>query len=283
MTNQHDLSGRIIVITGANTGIGRATAVALGRRGARLVLACRSEDKTRPVMDEIKAAGGEADFLALDLASLADVRRAAAELLARNHPIHVLINNAGLAGLRGRTKDGFEMAFGVNHVGHFLFTQLLLDRIRDSAPARIVTVASASHYAAKQGIDWAAVRRPTASLTGLHEYEVSKLANVLFSAELSRRLAAGGARVTTYSLHPGAIASDVWRNVPWPIRPLIRLFLKTNEQGAQTTIHCAASPEAAAETGLYYHDCKPRRPSRLAQDPDLAADLWRRSEEYVAV
>jgi retinol dehydrogenase 12 len=279
MTTDRDLSGRTVVITGANTGIGRATAVALGKRGARVVLACRSEEKTRPVIDAIRAAGGEAEFLALDLSSLADVRRAAAELLDRGHPIHVLINNAGLAGQRGQTKDGFELAFGTNHLAHFLWTQLLLDRVRQSAPSRIVIVASASHYSAK-AIDWDALRRPTATFSGVREYEVSKLANVLHAQELSRRLEGTG--VTTYSLHPGVIASDIWRRIPWPIRPLATVFMKTIEQGAQTTIHCATSPSAATESGLYYHDSKPRRPGRLARDPDLGPELWRRSEEYVA-
>jgi len=273
---------RVIVVTGANTGIGLATARALAARGGRVVLACRSADKTAPVIEALKAETGNqaVEFLQLDLASLASVRKAAAELLERGHSIDVLVNNAGVAGQRGVTTDGFELAFGVNHLGHFLFTRLLLDRLRSSAPARVVTVASHSHYRAK-GIDWAAVRGPTRSYVGMPEYGVSKLANVLFSAELSRRLADSG--VTTYSLHPGVIASDIWsRRLPWPIPQLAGLFMASNEEGAKTSVHCATSPGLEDQSGLYWDKGQPRTPSRVARDEGLAAELWQRSEELTA-
>jgi len=273
-----DLAGRTILITGANTGIGRATAEELARRGAHLVLACRSEEKTRPVIDAIRTESGNAsvDFLPLDLANLASVRRAAAEFLARGLPLHVLINNAGLAGQRGQTADGFELAFGVNHLGHFLLTNLLLERLKQSAPARIVNVSSRSHYDAK-GIDFAALQQPTPSLTGLPEYAVSKLANVLFTQELARRLAGSG--VTAYALHPGVIASDVWRRIPWPLRNLITLFMKSTEDGARTSVYCATAANLEAQSGSYFDDCRERRPSRHAT-PELAAELWQRSEQW---
>jgi retinol dehydrogenase-12 len=276
-----DLTGRVCVITGANTGIGLATARELARRGAHLVLACRARDKTERIIDELKQSTGNPaiEFLALDLASLAQVRTAAAELLGRGHPIHILINNAGIGGQRGLTTDGFELAFGVNHLGHFLFTELLLDRIRESAPARIVTLASQSHYGAK-GIDWEAVRRRTRTITGMREYGVSKLANVLHSAELGRRLAGSG--VTTYSLHPGVIASDIWRRMPFPARQIARSFMSTTEEGARTSLYCATAPELAAETGNYYDACAHKQPSRQARDPELAAELWRRSEAWTS-
>ncbi len=219
------------MVTGANTGIGAATARALAARGGKLWLACRSEEKARPVLDEIRAAGGRAELLALDLADLASVRKSAAEFLARDEPLHVLVNNAGLAGKRGLTRDGFEITFGTNHLGPFLFTTLLLPRLRASAPARIVNVSSVAHYQAK-GIDWEALRRPTVTRTGLREYSVSKLCNVLFTKELARGRA--GAGVHSYALHPGAVASDVWREVPPPFRWLIKLFMLSNEEGAQT-------------------------------------------------
>jgi NAD(P)-dependent dehydrogenase (short-subunit alcohol dehydrogenase family) len=199
--------------------------------------------------------------------------------LARGLPLHLLINNAGLAAARGQTKQGFELAFGVNHLGHFLLTQLLLERINASAPARIVTVASKAHYRAR-GIDWEAVRAPTRSASGLREYQVSKLANVLFSAELARRLAGSG--VTTYSLHPGVVATEVWRSLPWPLDWLLKLALISPQQGAQTSLHCATAASAAAETGLYYDQCRPKWPSRVAQDATLAQDLWKRSAAWVA-
>lgn len=270
--------GRRFVVTGANTGIGRVTAVELAKRGATVVLAARSEEKTRPVLDEIRKAGGDASYLRLDLASLEDTARAAKELLADPAPIHVLINNAGLAGTPGLTKDGFELAFGTNHLGHYLFTRLLLPKLRAATPARIVNVSSASHYKAK-GIDWEAVRKPTASTTGLPEYEVSKLANVLFTKELSRGRAGEGVR--SYALHPGVVASDAWRRVPWPIRPLMKLFMISNEEGALTTLHCATSEDVAADDGLYYDECRVKQPSRVSEDAALAKELWERSEEWV--
>jgi retinol dehydrogenase-12 len=275
-----DLVGRTAVVTGANTGIGRVTALELARMGAHVVLACRSQVKADPVIDAIRRETGNENvtFLALDLASLASVRRAAQELLERNHPIHLLINNAGLAGARGVTEDGFELTFGVNHLGHFLFTTLLLDRIRSSAPARIVTVASKAHYLAK-GIDWDVLRRKTRTLTGMREYQVSKLANVLFSAELARREADTG--ITTYSLHPGVVASDIWRKIPWPIRPLVTARMISNEEGATTTLHCATSAAAGQESGLYYHKSALRPPNPLALDASLAGELWERSLSWV--
>ncbi len=273
-----DLHGRVCVVTGANTGIGLTTAAELARRGAHVVLASRSAEKTRRATDEITRDTGnqQVEFLELDLASFASVRRAAGQLRERDLPIHVLINNAGLAG-RGVTADGFEMSFGVNHLGHFLFTMLLLERLRRSAPARVVTVSSVAHYDAV-GIDFETLRRPTASRTGLPGYRVSKLANVLFSAELGRRLAGTG--VTTYALHPGVIATDIWRRIPWPARPLIAAFMKSADEGAQTTLHCATAADLATESGLYYDKCQPRTPSLLAQDATLARELWRRSEAW---
>ncbi len=275
-----DLTGKHAIVTGSNTGIGRVTAVELARAGARVWLACRSLEKTQPVVDEITAAGGQAELLALDLGDLASVRAAASAFLALDLPLHLLVNNAGLAGQRGVTTDNFELTFGVNHLGPFLFTHLLLDRLKRSAPSRIVNVASGSHYQAR-GIDWSQLHRPTRSTTGISEYAVSKLANVLFTRELARRL--DGTGVTTYSLHPGVIASDIWRRVPWPARKLMHLFMKTTEQGARTSLHCATAPELAAESGKYYDSSKERRPSRLAQDDALAAELWRRSAEWVGV
>jgi NAD(P)-dependent dehydrogenase (short-subunit alcohol dehydrogenase family) len=199
--------------------------------------------------------------------------------LARDLPLHLLINNAGLAGARGLSASGFELAFGVNHMGHFLLTELLLDRLRSSAPARIVTVASRAHMRVPS-IDWNALRAATKTRSAVHEYGVSKLANVLFSAELGRRLAGSG--VTTYCLHPGVVASEVWRAVPWPVRPLIKLFMLSTEQGARTTLHCATAVEAAGQTGLYYDKSRVAEPVGLALDAALAAELWRRSEAWVA-
>jgi NAD(P)-dependent dehydrogenase (short-subunit alcohol dehydrogenase family) len=274
------LDGRRILITGANTGIGRATAVALAGRGAKLFLAGRSEARYAEVLSELSATGANASYLPLDLGDFQSVRACAARFLALGEPLHVLLNNAGLAGSRGTTADGFERTFGVNHLGSFLLTELLLERLKESAPSRIVNVASKAHYNAT-GIDWAALRQPTVTRTGMQEYNVSKLCNVLYAKELSRRLA--GARVTTYSLHPGVIASDVWRNVPWGIRHLMLLFMQSNTEGAATSIHCASSEAAARESGLYYDACKPIPPSPLAEDVALADLLVHTSRGWVGL
>ncbi len=275
------LAGRVALVTGANTGIGLVTARELARRGAQVFIACRSPDKGQAAADAIRGASGSAQVepLPLDLGDFDSVRRCAATFLARNLPLHLLINNAGLAGARGLTASGFELAFGTNHMGHFLLTQLLLDRIKASAPARIVTVSSRAHKRVP-GIDFAVLREPTKSATGLPEYGVSKLANLLFSAELGRRLAGTG--VNTYALHPGVVATDVWREVPWLLRPLLKLWMISAEDGAQTTLHCATSDAVAGETGLYYDQCQPIAPSRAGRDGALAAELWQRSEDWLA-
>ena len=275
-----DLSGKNVIVTGANTGIGRVTALELARAGARLWLACRSKDKTQPVIDEIKAAGGKAEFLPLDLGSLDAVRAGAQAFLDQKVPLHLLVNNAGHASARGMTKDGFEMTFGVNHLGPFLFTMLLLPRLKEAAPARIVNVASTAHYRPKT-IDFTRLQAPTRSVTGLDEYGVSKLGNVLFTRELAKRLEGTG--ITTYAVHPGVIASDIWRRIPWPIRPVALKFMKTTEEGAQTSLRCATAPELAKETGRYYDDLKEKPPSSAALDDALAAQLWTKSAEWAGV
>ena len=275
------LQGRHVLISGANTGIGRVTARELARRGAHVFVAGKSRERTQPLIDEVKAISGAGpiEWLSLDLADLSSVRACAAEYLARHIPLHILINNAGVAASKGLTKDGYEMAFGVNHLGHFLLTKLLLDHIKSSAPARIVTVASRAHTRSK-AFEWEFLKQPTRTVTALDEYAQSKLANVLFSAELARHLQGTG--VTTYSLHPGVVATEVWRHVPWLLKPLLRLVgMITPEEGAKTTLHCATAPELANETGLYYDRCKPREPSAMGQDAALASELWRVSEKFI--
>lgn len=272
-----------VLITGGNAGIGRATAEALVASGHRVWIASRSESKTKPVIDAIRAQhrsleSDAIDFLALDLADLASVRSCARAFLALGQPLDLLIANAGLAGQRGLTAQGFELAFGTNHLGHFLLTAMLLPALEPSGPAassRVVVVASIAHYEAK-AIDWDALRRPTKSITGVREYEISKLCNVLFARELARRTA--GTRVSTYSLHPGVVASDIWRRVPWPIRPLMKRRMITNEEGAKTSLYCATAPELEGKTGRYWDKCAEREPSVLAQDDALAKELWTKSE-----
>jgi len=279
----NELADRTFIITGANTGIGKITALELARRGARVILAGRSKDKTLPVIEEIRreTTNDRLEFVPLDLGDLASVRACAEELLDRKLPIHGLINNAGLAGQRGVTKDGFEIQFGTNHLGPYLLTRLLLERIVESGPARIVNVASQAHFNVKR-FDWGALRQRTRTVTAMREYSISKLSNVLFTKELARRLA--GTRVTTYAVHPGVVATDVWRRVPGPVRWAMKQFMITPEQGAQASLRCATAAELAGETGRYYDvGGEERPPSRLADDAALATELWARSAEWTGL
>jgi len=275
---------RTFLVTGGNTGIGRATATALAAAGGRVYITSRSAEAGAAAVDAITSAAGSQTvwLLPLDLASLASVRDCAAAFLARDEPLHVLVNNAGVGGQRGKTAEGFELHFGVNHLGHFALTMLLLDRLKASGSgagqgARVVTVSSDAHYGAP-GIDFDAVRRSTPSFTGQREYAVSKLCNVLFTQELSRR--AGD--VSSYALNPGVVASDIWRRVPWPARAIIKRRMLTVEQGAVTSVYCATSPAVAAESGLFYDKCAVRAPSKVAT-PELAGLLWKHSTEWTGL
>src|SRR5271165_5481200 len=274
-----ELSGRAFLVTGANTGIGLATARSLAARGARVHVACRSADKGKAAVAGIIASTGNQDvsFLQLDLADLASVRASAQAFQAAGEPLHVLINNAGIGGQRGLSKDGFELMFAVNHLGHFAFTMALLDCLTASK-ARIVNVASDAHYQAK-GIDFGPLRHRTRTITGMPEYAVSKLCNVLFTQELARRFTGTG--VTAYALHPGVVASDIWRRVPWPVRPLVTRRMLSVDQGAATSLYCATSPAVASESGLFYDKSAPRPASPVAT-PELAAELWQRSQAWTA-
>jgi NAD(P)-dependent dehydrogenase (short-subunit alcohol dehydrogenase family) len=271
-------SPRTFLVTGGNNGIGRATAIALARAGGRVYIACRSAASGEAAVGAVKSASGSDTvwLLPLDLASLASVRSCAASFLEQDEPLHVLVNNAGVAGHQGMTADGFELQFGVNHLGHFALTQLLLQRLRASGPgARIVNVSSRAHFDA-QGIDFDAVRR-RGSFTGIREYAVSKLCNVLFTQELAQRV--DPASVCAYAVHPGVVASDIWRRVPWPARSIIKRRMLTTEQGAVTSVHCATSPSVAGDSGLYYDNCQIKDPSSVAT-PELAGLLWKHSVEW---
>lgn len=281
-----DLENKLFIVTGANTGIGKITAQELARAGAHVLLACRSKDKTLAVIDEIQrdVPGARVEYIQLDLSDLSSVRTCAEAILARGQPIHGLVNNAGLAGKRGTTADGFELTWGTNHLGHYLFTRLLLDRIVEAGKAghaRIVNVASASHYRAKR-IDWDQLNQPTQTRTGLREYAQSKLSNVLFTKELARRL--DGTGVTTYAVHPGVVATDVWRHMPAPLRWFAKKFMITPEQGAAASLRCATDPELASQTGRYYDvGGREKAPNRLADDAELAKTLWTKSAEWTGL
>jgi NAD(P)-dependent dehydrogenase (short-subunit alcohol dehydrogenase family) len=282
-TDDDTATPRAVLVTGANTGIGFVTARELARRGDRVIIACRSQDKADAAIAQIQAAvpRAEVSFLELDLADLNSVRDAVAALHQQGTELDVVVANAGVAGQRGQTAQGFELAFGINHVGHFAFVTGVLDLLRPSGgatdPARIVVVASGSHFDAK-GIDFDVVHRSTASVTGLPEYAVSKLANVVFAQELARRLPTD--EVWVGSLHPGTVASDVWRRVPWPIRPIMTRFMDSTDDGARTSIMLATDASVLPHRGPYYSKCELKEPSEFCT-PALAAELWQRSEEWV--
>jgi len=277
-----DLQGRTFFVTGANSGIGRAMVEALAARGASVVLASRSKERTDPVLDGIRRShpGANAEFLEIDVSDLASVRTAAGRFLATSRPIDVLVNNAGIAGTHALSRDGFDLTYATNHIGPFLLTNLLLPRLRAVPEGRIVNVSSVAHMGVKR-LDWAGLeRRAEPKRSGFPDYAVTKLMNVLHAKELARRLA--GTRVTTSALHPGGVASNIWRAVPQPFQWLLKQFLLSNEEGAQTPLYCATAPELATVTGRYYDKCREVAPNPLADDDALAQELWVRTEAAIA-
>ncbi len=283
-----DLAGKRIVITGGNTGIGKEAAVGLARLGARVVITSRNEERGRSARQEIAERSGNdsVDVLALDLASFRSIRSFAADVLDRFNRVDVLVDNAGLI-LRRRTEteDGFEATFGINHLGHFLLTDLLLDRLRASAPSRVVVVASSAHKGAKHGLDFDDLQSAR-KYRWMDAYSKSKLANIYFARELARRLDSTG--VTVNAQHPGFVRSDFGRGgdlgdlYGWGITYLAGPFAISPEKGARTTIYLASSPEVGGVTGGYFYKCRPAVPSRVAQDDGAARRLWDVSEQLVA-
>ncbi len=268
------VEGSTCIVTGANTGIGRATAEELARRGAKVVLAGRSEKRTSAVVEEIHAAGGDAGFLHLDLSSLSAVKTSANEFLSWNRPLDTLVNNAGVVRQRKVTVDGFEHTWGVNYLGPYLFTRLLLPALEASDRPRVVNVSSEMHRPIRS-IDWDAIHR-RGSWIGLHEYRVSKLGNVLFTRELARRTDG----VHSFAVHPGLVATEIMRNAPSWIERLAQRGALTPQDGARTSIYCATA--SGLENGGYYLREHLAQPGAGALDDDLAADLWARSESWVS-
>lgn len=276
------MSSRTCLITGATSGIGRATALALAGMGAELVLLCRDRARGEDTAAAARAAGAPAvELLVADLGVQAEVRRAAAEFLAGGRPLHVLINNAGVVNLqRTLTADGLEATFAVNHLAYFLLTTLLLDRLRASAPARIVNVSSEAHRFGPLDFDDLQNERRYRTM---RVYGQSKLANILFTAELARRLEGSG--VTVNSLHPGAVATRLGTNNGAWARALIRLlrpFFRSPDDGAATSIHLATAPELAGVSGRYFANRREKTPSAAARDPESARRLWEASERLCA-
>ncbi|WP_072918336.1 SDR family oxidoreductase [Geodermatophilus obscurus] len=266
------MTGRTVLVTGAAGGIGRATAVCLSAMGAHLVITGRDRGRTEAAARDMRAAcGGPVDVF---IADLSEVRQLADEVLQRLPRLHVLVNNVGgYWNTRHVTADGLEHPFALNHLAPFLLTNLLLDRLKDSAPARVVTVSSHAHTGGRIDFDDLQGQR---SYSGARAYNQSKLANVLFSYELARRLA--GTSVTANAVHPGVVRTSFGAEDPAAMQrrlvPLIRPFRKFPARGAATSIHVASAPDLEEVTGRYFANSKPRRSSEPSYDQAAAARLW---------
>jgi NAD(P)-dependent dehydrogenase (short-subunit alcohol dehydrogenase family) len=280
------MQGKTVLITGGNSGIGRETAVALAQAGATVAFTSRDSAKGEVAAADIRErSGADVTLLSLDLASFASIRACAAAFLERYEELDVLINNAGLIlSERTETKDGFETTFGVNHLGHFLLTQLLLDRVKASAPARIINVASRAHRFARNGLDFDDLQMAK-GYGGMQAYGRAKLANIYFTRELARRLEGTG--VTANAVHPGTVATgfardgDVRALFSWLV-VLAKPFLRSPEKGAETSIYLASSPEVEGVTGKYFVDSHEAEPTAIALDDNAARRLWDISDELVS-
>jgi NAD(P)-dependent dehydrogenase (short-subunit alcohol dehydrogenase family) len=284
-----DMRGKTVVVTGGNSGIGFETAAALASMGARVLITARNADKGRAAVASITQrlkGEGQVQLVVFDLADLASVRRGAAEILEQTPRLDVLVNNAGLVLTeRAETVDGYEATFAINHLGPFLLTNLLLERIEGSAPSRVVNVSSTAHNTARKGILFDDLQS-THGYRGMRVYGQSKLANILFTLELSRRFAGSG--VTANSLHPGTVRTgyggdgDARGFLAFGIKIASPFFLSP-AKGARTSVYLASSPDVEGVSGQYFVKCKPRNPRRWAQDPEAARQLWQVSEELVGL
>lgn len=280
-----DLTGKTALVTGATNGIGKAAAMALAKMGAEVVLVGRNRLLTESTVAELKHATGneKIDHIVADLSVQAEVRKLAAEFLESGRPLHILLNNAGAVfPKRIESADGIEMTFALNHLGYFLLTELLLERLKQSAPARIVNVASAAHRGARHGIDFA-------DLEGRQKYAVfgaygqSKLANILFTRELARRLQGSG--VTANCLHPGFVATRFAHSnaISSFVMALMRPFQRSIASGSRTSIYLCSSPEVADVSGEYFADCRIAVPTEHGRDDDAARKLWDISERMTGL
>jgi retinol dehydrogenase-14 len=277
------LSDRTVLVTGASSGMGPHVATELARMGAEVVMVARDREKGEVARARAKARSGSQaiSLMHCDFASQADIRKLASDFAAKHARLDVLVNNAGsVSATRQLTGDGLEQTFAVNHLGYFLLTNLLLPLLERSAPSRVVNVASVAH---RQGdIDFENLEYQRGGYTTMRAYSRSKLANVLFTAELARRLAGKG--VTVNCLHPGAVATNIWSYAPWFMRPLLAVakrFMLGPEEGARAIVHLATSPDLEGQTGGYYEKGRRVSPSPSAQDGALAKRLWETSARMV--
>jgi NAD(P)-dependent dehydrogenase (short-subunit alcohol dehydrogenase family) len=278
------LRGRVCLVTGATSGIGKATAHALAAMGASVVLIGRDPQKGEATVQRIREDTGneEVELLGADLSSQASIRELADHVVAGHDQLHVLVNCAG-AFFRKRyvTIDGLEMTFALNHLAYFLLTRLLLNLLQESAPARVVNVTSGAHSMGR--IDFEDLQGER-GYRGRAAYNQSKLANVMFTYELARRL--DGTGVTVNCVHPGVVQTNFGRkNQPLAWRLVISIvapFMRSLEKGAETVGYLSSDPEVETVTGKYFHDLKPKRSSKLSSDEAVATRLWQVSEELTA-
>uniref|UniRef100_A0A673H579 NADP-retinol dehydrogenase n=1 Tax=Sinocyclocheilus rhinocerous TaxID=307959 RepID=A0A673H579_9TELE len=278
------LDDKTVIITGANTGIGKETVRDLAKRGARVIMACRDLEKAEAARKELMEDSGNQNIVAnkLDLSDTKSIRAFAELINKEEKQVNILINNAGIMMCPySKTADGFEMQFGVNHLGHFLLTYLLLDLLKKSAPSRIINVASVAHT-------WGSIHlddiNSEKSYSPRRAYGQSKLANILCTRSLAKKLQGSG--VTVYSLHPGVVQSELFRNLSKPVQIAVKVFspfTKTTIQGAQTTIYCAVEPKLDNESGGYYSDCAPALCSSEALDDEMAQKLWELSCQMLGI
>ncbi|MCH2172009.1 SDR family oxidoreductase [Myxococcota bacterium] len=281
MEKTKGMIGKTVIITGANSGIGKQTALELARSGARIVLAGRESPKSQAAHEELLAAapGAQLELRALDLSSFESIRNFTGGIARDIDRIDVLLNNAGTMPKRLQlTADGFEAQIGINHLGHYLLTRLLLPKLQAGHEARIIHVSSMLHT--RGDIDFENFRGQKGYKT-FDAYYQSKLANVLFSNELARRLE--GSQVTSNALHPGGIQTDIMRDNNFLIRWITRLMFKPVTEGAKTSVMLASDPELAGVSGRYFDQCEEKPPGGKALDPELADRLWKHSAELVGM
>jgi len=271
-----DVKGKTSLVTGASSGIGREASVQLARRGARVVMVGRDKAKTEAALADVIARSGskEVSHLLCDFASQAAIRELAAAVRERHERLHILVNNAGgVNRARQLTADGLEATFAVNHLGPFLLTNLLVELLVSSAPARVVTVASVGHRQGSLDFNDLSFER---GYSIMRAYARSKLGNVLFAAELARRLEGRG--VTSNSVHPGSVNTNIWNGAPPLAKPIITLLLRpffiSAEKGATHVVALATRPDLEGVTGKYFEKAKLVEPAPLARDVALARSLW---------
>ncbi|CAG4938880.1 unnamed protein product [Colias eurytheme] len=276
------LNGKVALVTGGNSGIGLETARELASRGAKVIIASRDVARSAAAVSDITSTTGNPNVQHkhLDLSKFKSVRQLAEDINKSGDPLHILVNNAGVSSLESRlTEDGIDKIMQINHFGHALLTHLLLDKLKESAPSRIVVVSSLLHYVSRLDLNDLAAKKKSHYMV---RYSNSKLLNILWVRALAKRLPKG---VTVNCLHPGLVSTNIFQKVPpwlgYIVRNFIAIFFKVPKEGAQTVIHLCLSPEFEEQTGGYYMECQLRKPSKVAQDEDLSEAVWQKTMDLI--